>query len=179
MASFTIEVPFGVLFAEVTQGGLRRLDFLGATREPPMKRAQATSQEPSREPMSPGERAIAEALEAQLCEYFEGSRREFDIPIDLGSGSDFRRRVWDVISGIPFGETLTYAEVAVAAGNPGAYRAAGSACGANPVAVVIPCHRVVGSDRRLHGFGGGLDIKAWLLQHEGTRLAHQRRLTAV
>ena len=179
MASFTIEVPFGVLFAEVTPRGLRRLDFLGATREPPMRRARTTASELSNEPMSPAERGIATALEAQMCEYFDGSRREFDIPIDLGSCSDFRRRVWDVISGIPFGETLTYAQVAAAAGNPGAFRAAGSACGANPVAIVIPCHRVVGSDKRLHGFGGGLDIKAWLLQHEGTRLAHQRRLVAV
>lgn len=119
------------------------------------------------------------ALETQLREYFDGSRHDFEMPIDLGGGSEFRRRVWDVIAEIPFGETLTYAQVAVAAGNPGAYRAAGSACGANPVAIVIPCHRVVGSDKRLHGFGGGLDIKAWLLQHEGTAVAQQGRLVAV
>jgi O-6-methylguanine DNA methyltransferase len=176
LATFTVEVPFGVLFAEVTVKGLRRLDFLGALREPPLQRAAEQPHEVSTEPMTPEEQAIATALETQLSEYFAGERREFDIPIDLGGGSEFRRRVWDVVAAIPYGDTLSYAEVAAAAGNPSAYRAAGSACGANPIVIVIPCHRVVGSDKRLHGFGGGLDTKAWLLQHEGREIGAQREL---
>ncbi len=179
MATFTIEAPFGVLFAEVTSQGVRRLDFLGALREPPLKRAEDRSQEVSDEPMSPAERTIAKKLETQLAGYFEGSRLEFDVPIDLGGGSEFRRRVWQTVAAIPYGRTLSYAEVAAAAGNPNAYRAAGSACGANPIVILIPCHRVVGSDKRLHGFGGGLDTKAWLLQHEGRAIGRQRQLLAV
>ena len=178
MATFTVEVPFGVLFAEVTAHGVRRLDFLGAEREPPLRRTEERSYEISDAPLSPPELEIAGRLDAQLAEYFDGARRDFDVPIDLGSGSDFRRRVWDVIAAIPYGKTLSYAEVAAAAGNPNAYRAAGSACGANPVVILIPCHRVVGSDKRLHGFGGGLDTKAWLLQHEGRLIGRQRQLVA-
>lgn len=176
MATFTVEAPFGLLFAEVTPRGLRRLDFMGGRREPPLRRAAKQPPEPSTDPMTPAEQEIAASLETQLHEYFEGGRREFDIPLDLGSGSDFRRRVWQVVATIPYGETLSYAEVAVAAGNPAAYRAAGSACGANPIVIIIPCHRVVGSDKRLHGFGGGLDTKAWLLRHEGREIGAQREL---
>jgi methylated-DNA-[protein]-cysteine S-methyltransferase len=180
MASFTVEVPFGLLFAEVTPRGLRRLEFMGALREPPLQRATPGPQETDdSRPMSPDERTIAAALEAQLREYFSGDRREFDIPLDLADGSEFRRRVWQIVAAIPYGETLSYAEVAAEAGNPSAYRAAGSACGANPIVILIPCHRVVGSDKRLHGFGGGLDTKAWLLQHEGREIGAQRELVAV
>jgi O-6-methylguanine DNA methyltransferase len=179
MATFTLEASFGLLFAEVTPKGLRRLDFMGGRREPPMRRAKEAPRELTTEPMLPGEAAIAEALETQLREYFDGERREFDIPLDLAGGSEFRRRAWQVVARIPYGETLSYAEVAAGAGNPSAYRAAGSACGANPIVILIPCHRVVGSDKRLHGFGGGLDTKAWLLQHEGREIGAQRELVAV
>jgi methylated-DNA-[protein]-cysteine S-methyltransferase len=179
VATFTIEAPFGLLFAEVTPDGLRRLEFLGGLREPPLRGSRDETYEVSDQPLAPREQAIANALETQLREYFAGKRRDFDIPLDLATGSEFRRRVWQVIAGIPYGETLSYAEVAAEAGNPSAYRAAGSACGANPVAIVIPCHRVVGSDKRLHGFGGGLDTKAWLLQHEGREIGAQRQLMTV
>jgi methylated-DNA-[protein]-cysteine S-methyltransferase len=179
MATFTVDAPFGLLFAEVTGRGLRRLDFMGGLREPPLRRGEEQPREVSNEPMSPEEQALATALEAQLREYFEGERREFDIPLDLGNGSEFRRRVWQQVAMIPYGETLSYAEVAANAGNPSAYRAAGSACGANPIVILIPCHRVVGSDKRLHGFGGGLDTKAWLLRHEGREIGAQRELVAV
>jgi methylated-DNA-[protein]-cysteine S-methyltransferase len=129
--------------------------------------------------MSVQEQRIVGALETELNEYFAGQRRDFDIPLDIASGSEFRRRVWQVVSSIPYGKTLSYADVAAEAGNPSAYRAAGSACGANPIVILIPCHRVVGSDRRLHGFGGGLDTKAWLLQHEGREIGAQRELVTV
>jgi O-6-methylguanine DNA methyltransferase len=179
MATFLVEVPFGRLFAEVTPRGLRRLDFIDGVREPPLRRAPERPYELTSEPMTPQEREIASAVELQLREYCDGERRVFDLPIDLGGGSEFRRRVWQAVAEIPFGETLSYAQVAATAGNPAAYRAAGSACGANPIVIVIPCHRVVGSDNRLHGFGGGLDIKAWLLQHEQRVLAGQREPLAV
>jgi methylated-DNA-[protein]-cysteine S-methyltransferase len=179
MATFTVDAPFGLLFAEVTPKGLRRLDFLGGLREPPLRRSAEQPREVSREPLTADEQAIATALESQLGEYFRGDRRDFEIPLDLGGGSEFRRRVWEAVAHIPYGETLSYAEVAAEAGNPSAYRAAGSACGANPIVIIIPCHRVVGSDKRLHGFGGGLDTKAWLLQHEGREIGAQRQLLAV
>ena len=179
MATFTIEAPFGLLFADVTSQGLRRLDFMGGRREPPMRRPAKQQLEVTDQPLSSDEQAIATALEAQLEEYFARERSDFEIPLDLSGGSAFRQRVWNVIAGIPYGETLSYAEVAMEAGNPGAYRAAGSACGANPIVVLIPCHRVVGSDKRLHGFGGGLDTKAWLLQHEGREIGAQRQLVAI
>jgi O-6-methylguanine DNA methyltransferase len=179
MATFTIEAPFGLLFAEVTSNGLRRLDFMGGLREPPLRRAKKPPHELTTAPLSPAEQTIASALETELREYFEGDRRDFDLPLDLGGGSEFRRRVWQQVARIPYGETLSYAEVAANAGNPSAYRAAGSACGANPIVILIPCHRVVGSDKRLHGFGGGLDTKAWLLRHEGREIGAQRELVAV
>ncbi len=179
MTTFTIEAPFGLLFGDVTSKGLRRLDFMGGRREPPLRRAPKQRLELTGDAMSVEEQAIATALEAQLEGYFSRKRSDFDIPLDLSDGSEFRRRVWNVIAGIPYGETLSYAEVAAAAGNPSAYRAAGSACGANPIVILIPCHRVVGSDKCLHGFGGGLDKKAWLLQHEGREIGAQRQLVAV
>ncbi len=174
-----VEAPFGLLFAEVSSLGLRRLDFLGGLREPPLRRAAKPPLEVSDEPMTEAEQAIANTLETQLREYFDGERRKFDIPIDYHGGSEFRRRVWQAVAEIPYAETLSYAQVAASAGNPNAYRAAGSACGANPIVIVVPCHRVVGSDRRLHGFGGGLDTKAWLLRHEGREIGVQREIVAV
>jgi methylated-DNA-[protein]-cysteine S-methyltransferase len=179
VASFLFEGPFCMLFAEVTEAGVRRLEFMGGQRVPPPRPGKGASQEASAEPMTMGEQHVATLLETQLTEYFEGRRREFDVPIDIAEGSDFRRRVWQVIAEIPYGKTLSYADVAGLAGNPTAYRAAGSACGANPIVIIIPCHRVVGSDGRLHGFGGGLDTKALLLAHEGQPVAHQGQLVAV
>ena len=102
----------------------------------------------------------------QLGEYFEGKRREFDLPL-AAAGSDFQERVWREIARIPFGETVSYAELARRAGAPGSARAAGAATGRNPLAVVVPCHRVVGSDGSLTGYAGGLERKTRLLEIEG------------
>lgn len=102
----------------------------------------------------------------QLCEWFEGRRRTFDVPLEL-HGTAWQRRVWDVLLEIPFGETLTYGEVAQRAGRPGGARAVGHAVGRNPVAIVVPCHRVVAAGGALGGYAGGLDNKRWLLAHEG------------
>lgn len=102
---------------------------------------------------------------AQLMEYFEGRRREFDFPTEVG-GTDFQRRVWQELCRIPYGQTRTYKQVAEAIGCPKGFRAIGMANNRNPIAVVVPCHRVVGSGGKLVGYAGGVDIKERLLQLE-------------
>ena len=102
----------------------------------------------------------------QLQEYFFGKRREFDLPLQL-NGTDFQRSVWRELTLIPFGKTLSYGQLAKNLGNSNASRAVGLANGRNPIAIIVPCHRVIGSDGSLTGFGGGIDRKQWLLRHEG------------
>jgi methylated-DNA-[protein]-cysteine S-methyltransferase len=102
----------------------------------------------------------------QLQEYFAGQRREFDLQLDI-RGTDFQKRCWQELLEIPYGETRSYADIARAIGNPQAVRAVGLANGQNPIAIVVPCHRVIGSDGSLTGYGGGLGVKRKLLQHEG------------
>ncbi|MDR1496217.1 MAG: methylated-DNA--[protein]-cysteine S-methyltransferase [Clostridiales Family XIII bacterium] len=98
----------------------------------------------------------------QLREYFDGKRRDFDLPL-AASGTAFQCSVWDALCRIPYGETRSYAEIAREVGRPKAFRAIGMANNRNPIAIIIPCHRVVGADGSLTGFGGGMDAKAWLL----------------
>ncbi|NIR29867.1 MAG: methylated-DNA--[protein]-cysteine S-methyltransferase [Gammaproteobacteria bacterium] len=107
----------------------------------------------------------------QLQDYFSGRRRRFGLEL-APQGTAFQRSVWRALQDIPFGETRTYADIARAIGRPRASRAVGRATGANPIPIVIPCHRVVGSDGSLVGFGGGLDVKAALLAHEGQRRSY-------
>ena len=169
-ASVIVPSPIGPLGLSASPRGLTRLDFLGSETVF-SEEGTATGAEES---------AILAEAARQLEAYFAGSLRQFELPLDL-SGTAFQQRAWQAIGRIPFGELVSYAEIAATAGNPKAYRAAGAACGANPVAIVIPCHRVVGSDKGLHGFGGGLDVKRWLLAHEGVvnvRIAAQPRLAA-
>jgi len=101
----------------------------------------------------------------QLHQYLRGDRRVFDLPLDL-RGTPFQRAVWDVTRAVPYGETLTYGGVASRVGNPRAARAVGQALGANPVPIVIPCHRIIGASGGLRGFGGGLPLKERLLALE-------------
>lgn len=101
----------------------------------------------------------------QLDEYFNGKRHEFDLKLDP-EGTDFQLSVWQALTGIAYGQTATYAQQAAAIGNSGAVRAVGAANGKNPLSIVVPCHRVVGADGSLTGFAGGLEAKAWLLDHE-------------
>lgn len=101
----------------------------------------------------------------QLEEYFAGERREFDLLV-RPEGTEFQMAAWEVLRTIPYGQTMSYAQQAGRAGSPKGSRAVGSANGRNPIAIVIPCHRVIGADGSLTGFGGGIDTKRWLLEHE-------------
>jgi methylated-DNA-[protein]-cysteine S-methyltransferase len=104
-------------------------------------------------------------VRAQLDEYFTGERTTFDVPLRL-EGTEFQRRVWEALCAIPYGETIDYGELAGRVGNPRASRAVGQANGRNPVAIIVPCHRVIAADGTLGGYGGGLDCKTALLDLE-------------
>ena len=105
----------------------------------------------------------------QLGEYFAGTRTAFDFPLKL-EGNAFERRVWEALQAIPYGTTTTYGELAARLGAPEAARAVGAANGRNPIAIVVPCHRVIGASGKLTGYGGGLERKRALLAHEGALL---------
>ncbi len=175
MSTFALGSPIGPLLIEVTPSGLRRVEFLShaIARANVVATDGATAVllgEGARSPeaLSGPEREYrVTPSRVRSKEYFDGSRHDFDLPLDIDTGSAFQRRVWQAIAQIPYGATASYAEVAMAAGSPGAFRAAGSACGNNPVALVVPCHRVLASGNRLGGYGGGLETKVWLLRHEG------------
>lgn len=107
--------------------------------------------------------------ERQLEQYFAGERADFTVRLDL-AGTEFQKAVWQALLTIPFGETRTYADIARQIGHPRAYRAVGAANGRNPVSIIVPCHRAIGSDGQLHGFAGGLDAKRYLLAQESNRL---------
>jgi methylated-DNA-[protein]-cysteine S-methyltransferase len=103
----------------------------------------------------------------QLAEYFNGSRRIFELPL-RPEGTEFQRQVWGQLLQVPFGQTASYRDIATAIGRPQAVRAVGAANGRNPISIVVPCHRVLGSNGGLTGYGGGLWRKEWLLRHEGS-----------
>lgn len=103
----------------------------------------------------------------QLDEYFAGERLEFDLPMEL-FGTDFQKQVWRTLPSIPFGETISYGEMAKRVNSPKAFRAVGAANGANNISIILPCHRVIGANKTLTGFGGGLPAKEFLLKHEQT-----------
>ena len=104
-------------------------------------------------------------IRSQLAEYFAGERREFDLVLNA-HGTEFQKRVWAALCDIPYGETASYGQTATAIGAPTASRAVGLANGQNPISIIVPCHRVVGANGSLTGYGGGLEAKQWLLEHE-------------
>jgi methylated-DNA-[protein]-cysteine S-methyltransferase len=112
---------------------------------------------------------IARQASYQLQEYFAGRRRRFRLPL-APSGSEFQKKVWTALCNVPFGRTAAYRDIAAAVGNPKAVRAVGAANGRNPIAIIVPCHRVIGSNGHLTGYGSGLWRKEWLLKHEGIRV---------
>lgn len=117
------------------------------------------------EPMAAPEDPILQEAARQLAEYFAGIRRVFSLPLHM-MGTDFRLRCWEALCTIPYGETISYGEQARRIGSPKAVRAVGGANHHNPVSIIVPCHRVIGADGSLTGYGGGLHIKQWLLEHE-------------
>ena len=119
---------------------------------------------------SPAQARVLDAARAQLDEYFAGARLEFDLPLDA-QGTPFQRRVWTALAEIPFGQTIIYAELARRIGDVKAVRAVGAANGRNPIPIIVPCHRVIGSNGSLTGYGGGLPTKRALLDLEAGRAA--------
>lgn len=105
------------------------------------------------------------ACVTQLAEYFKGKRREFDLSL-ANTGTDFQTAVWQQLTAVPFGQTASYQDIANNISNPNAARAVGSANGKNPILIIVPCHRVIGTDGSLTGYVGGINTKLWLLQHE-------------
>lgn len=162
MAQSIFETPIGPLYIDASDLGIRLLSFLDGSRHAGL----LDHLDPIETPQSDAE-AIIDETQRQLDAYFEGNLREFDLPLDL-KGTPFQKRAWAAIAAVSFGETVSYSDIAESIGAPNAYRAAGTACGANPVVIIVPCHRIVGRDKGLHGFGGGLETKRWLLSHEGS-----------
>lgn len=153
-----LDSPVGPLLLAVSPAGLAVLEFdRGERPRPPQPWSDA-------EWLESVERTAAWA--GQLAEYFAGARRAFTLPLDL-RGTAFQLRCWNALLEIPYGETRTYAEIARRVGSPRGFRAVGQANHDNPVAIVVPCHRVLTSDGALGGYGGGLDIKQRLLELEG------------
>ncbi len=124
------------------------------------------------QPPLQGERddTVLPAVRAQLAAYFDGTLQEFDVPLAV-AGTPFQQQVWKALATIPYGETWSYRDLAEVVGNPKAVRAVGLANGRNPVSIVVPCHRVVGANGSLTGYGGGLEAKRWLLDLERDLLA--------
>ena len=114
---------------------------------------------------------IIEETRRQLDEYFRHERQAFDIPL-LTAGTEFQKSVWNSLMEIPYGQTITYGELATLLGKPAAVRAVANANGANAISIIIPCHRVIGSDNTLTGYGGGLEAKKFLLELEQTQTNH-------
>jgi methylated-DNA-[protein]-cysteine S-methyltransferase len=119
----------------------------------------------ARAEIAAGSSPVLDQASRELDEYFAGDRTFFDVPLEL-EGTSFQLAAWQALAEIPYGETRSYSAQAARIGRPAAVRAVGAANGRNPVSIVLPCHRVVGSDGALRGFGGGLNVKAWLLRHE-------------
>ncbi|MDE2148711.1 MAG: bifunctional transcriptional activator/DNA repair protein Ada [Gammaproteobacteria bacterium] len=155
--------PVGALLLGVDATGVRLLEFAGEGAE--LAHQIERWQRRLGAPLQPGTHPLLELLRAQLEAYFAGHRRCFELPL-AAHGSTFQRSVWQALCAIPYGQTRSYAEIAAAVGRPQAMRAVGQANGANPIAVVIPCHRVVNASGALGGYGGGLWRKRRLLALE-------------
>ncbi len=161
--------PLGAVFVGGSDAGLHRVDFMSrahGVRWFMDRLVGDTHAEPRHDPDAAGDAV------SQLAAYFGGTRLGFDLPL-APRGTEFQRKVWAALRRIPPGETLSYGEIAAAVGRPTASRAVGAANGRNPLAIVVPCHRVVGANGQLTGYAGGLDRKRWLLQHE-----HEKRCAA-
>ncbi len=186
----TIASPVGDLVLTATETGLTGVYFPTSRHHPAVSAPSSVSPHPlssspdGPHPLTPspprsargrlfgrgGTKEVLDKTEKQLKEYFAGSRTTFDLPLEP-SGTDFQLSVWELLRKIPYGVTTSYGELARRLGEPKASRAVGAANGANPIPIIVPCHRVVGSKGELTGFGGGIERKRWLLEHEGALMA--------
>jgi len=150
-----IDSPVGPLLLAADEAGLRLIEF--HTPRHPMSRIADWRE---------GDDEVLRETQRQLGQYFDGRRRLFDLPL-APHGTPFQRCVWQALATIPYGQTISYAQLATRIGKPSAMRAVGAANGRNPLPIVLPCHRVIGTDGSLTGFGGGLPTKHFLLTMEG------------
>jgi len=147
---FSIDSPVGPIHISSEDGKITAVEFRAAELE-----------------RNCPESLIEKQCASELAEYFAGKRTEFTFPMEQ-PGTEFQKRVWDELVKIPFGKTISYHELAVRLGDPKCIRAAGTANGKNNIAIIVPCHRVIGSDGSLTGYAGGMDKKEWLLRLEGS-----------
>ena len=157
-ATTVVDSPVGQLCLAATDEGLTHILFLAKMDQIPQ--------------VVPGTGAAARIVretERQLADYFGGRRREFDVPL-APAGTEFQRAAWKALADVPYGKTISYAELARRMDRPRAVRAVGAANGANPIPIILPCHRIIGADGTLTGYGGGLDTKRRLLSLEGVDL---------
>lgn len=157
-----LESPVGLLLAGTTEQGIALLEL---TEEGALEPRLEAARRRLGRVLVPGEHPHLDQLRTELDEYFAGKRRELGVPLDL-TGTPFELAVWNQLLQIPYGETCSYEDVALAIGHPGGQRAVGVANGRNPVAIVVPCHRVVNKNGKLGGYGGGLWRKRHLLALE-------------
>jgi methylated-DNA-[protein]-cysteine S-methyltransferase len=161
-----VESPLGAMILAGTSAGLIEINFIqGRTTRSPDSHWRLNDQ------------LLSRAIE-QLRDYFQGNLREFDLPLDL-RGTPFQVEVWTALKAIPYGVTISYAELARRVGRPSAVRAVGAANGKNPISIVVPCHRVIGSNGSLTGYGGGIEKKAALLELEQARTVNFRAQAAL
>ena len=162
LSTTTMSTPVGELTLVASERGLRAVLW-------PNERPGRVQLGESTVGNATADAVLAEAVR-QLEEYFRGERRAFDLPLDP-VGTEFQQQVWQVLRTIPYGQTISYGELAARLGDKNKSRAVGAANGRNPISIIVPCHRVVGSTGKLTGFAAGVDTKDWLLRHEqGGRL---------
>jgi len=160
----SIATPQGVLYVATSHRGVCRVELPGARAASRFRRWLRAASEVG------GDSPLLQQALHELSEYFSGTRRRFTVPIDL-RGTEFQCRVWRAVAGVGYGATTSYGAIARQIGEVGKARAVGAANGANPVPIIVPCHRVIGADGSLTGYGGGLPMKLWLLRHEGALIA--------
>ncbi len=167
MQHMIFESPLGLLSAVENDAGLAAVYMAEHKRRPAWETLGA--------PVSAAQSPVLAAAAEQLGEYFAGSRREFSLPL-APAGSVFQQRVWAALREIPYGQLRTYRQLAAMLGDPSMAQAVGSANGRNPISIIVPCHRVVGSDGSLVGYAGGLERKQFLLELENPAWTHTEAL---
>jgi O-6-methylguanine DNA methyltransferase len=162
LAIGSVETPLGAVWVAASGVGVRVMTVPGAVEEECLTVARKQGSEIIEADV--GDPMLELALR-EVRDYFAGTLRVFTVPLDL-RGTEFQQRVWSAVAAVPYGETVTYREISDRIGAPRAFRAVGAANGANPAAIIVPCHRIIGSSGGLHGYGGGLHQKQALLAHE-------------